>query len=150
MGYIKSYKSISGNKITHFDEHGNKIGVSYKSASGKRITHFDANGNKSGTSYRNDYGRIRHYDSTGTKTGTSYVRPSGVVKHFDENGNSAGNSYHSITGTAISSYTPKRSASEPPSNHSSNNDKLGTGFLGCLTIFFIYLVITELVGIILG
>ena len=63
MGKISSAKSISGNKITHFDENGNKIGVSIKSVSGRQVTHFDADYNKTGTSFRNTSGSMTHYDN---------------------------------------------------------------------------------------
>ena len=142
MGSVKSYKSLSGNRITHFDEHGNKIGTSYKSASGKRITHFDAQGNKTGTSWQNDYGRIRHYDSTGTKTGTSYVKPSGMIRHFDETTGKSSTSYQNFMGGYVTPSDTMNGASRrssPPraSSNAADSDA------GCLaTIFGILCFIT--------
>lgn len=144
MGRTKSYKSLSGNRITHFDEHGNKIGTSYKSASGKRITHFDAQGNKTGTSWQNDYGRVRHYDSTGAKTGTSYVRPSGVVHHFDENGGKIGTSYQNfmggyVTPSEVTQRSTGRPAQRKPQSSEMDSDT------GCgIAVFFFLCFITLL------
>lgn len=137
MGKMKSYESLSGNKITHFDEHGNKIGVSYKSSSGKRITHFDARGNKSGTSWGNDYGRFRHYDNTGSKTGTSYVRPSGVIRHFDDKSGNTSTSYQNFFGGYV---TNTESKIDTPSRHTSTQhteDDYTTVIIGCLSPFII-------------
>ena len=138
MSKVKSYKSLSGNRVTHFDENGNKIGVSYKSASGKRITHFDANGNKVGTSWGNNHGRYRHYDSNGVKTGTSYVRPSGLVRNFDEKGNYIGTSHQGfisdfVTNTQSKSHTPPNfvpAKTEP--------DSYFPAVVGCLSPFLIF------------
>ena len=135
MGSVKSYKSASGNRITHFDEHGNKIGTSYKSASGKRITHFDAQGNKTGTSWKNDYRRIRHYDSTGTKAGTSYVRPSGMIRHFDETTGKTSTSYQNFMGGYVTPSDTMNATNKRSSYPRSKSNQMDSD-TGCLLKVF--------------
>ena len=138
MGSVKSYKSASGNRITHFDERGNKIGTSYKSASGKRITHFDAQGNKTGTSWQNDYGRIRHYDSTGAKTGTSYVRQSGTIRHFDEKTGRSSTSYQNFMGGYVTPLDTQRGERTPPTTSRPKNTEMDSD-TGCGVAVFLFL-----------
>ena len=69
MGRIRSIKSLSGRMFTHFDENGDKIGISIIDASGKQVTHFKSDYNKMGVSFRNQSGRMTHYERIQVKQG---------------------------------------------------------------------------------
>jgi hypothetical protein len=84
MAKYQSYTNASGRTV-HYDEAGNKVGVSYRSKSGGRVTHYDAAGNKTGQSYVNASGRMTHYNAQGEKTGTSYTAYPGRIRHYDNN-----------------------------------------------------------------
>ena len=88
----KSYTNKSGRTV-HYDEAGNRIGVSYRSKTGGRITHYDAQGNLTGRSYQNSTGRMTHYDANGQKTGTSYTAYPGRVRHYDNQWRKTGDTY---------------------------------------------------------
>lgn len=89
MGKIKSYRNASGSRTVHYDESGNKVGVSYTSPRGK-ITHYNADGSKSGCGYANDHGHMNHYDANGNKVGSSYTNSAGQIRHYDNNYNKIG------------------------------------------------------------
>lgn len=131
MGKIRSVKSLSGNKITHFDENGNKIGVSIKSISGRQVTHFDANYNKTGTSFRNTSGRMSHYDSDWNKTGYSQIMNPGQTRHFDTNYNKTGESNRNFWGV----HETNRQ------QYSSSNESASDTAYGCLGMIIVALLI---------
>lgn len=97
MAKYKSYTNSSGRTV-HYDEAGNKVGVSYRNKSGSRVTHYDAAASKTGHSYVNASGRMTHYNAQGEKTGTSYTAYPGRIRHYDNNWQKTGDTTNRFLG----------------------------------------------------
>lgn len=86
----RSVKGAFGT-VTHYDEHGKKIGVSRPNAFGNGYTHYDAKGKRTGYSNQNAFGNgYTHYDNHGKKTGRSEKGAFGGYNHYDAKGKSKG------------------------------------------------------------
>ena len=83
--------------ITHYDEHGHKIGTSRPGFFGG-YTNYDAHGNKTGHSDPGLFGGYTHYDNHGNKTGYSDPGMFGNYYHYDANHKSTGSSDPNMTG----------------------------------------------------
>jgi hypothetical protein len=77
--------------VTHYDEHGKKVGRSEPGLFGG-YTNYDANGKKVGTSDPNLFGGYNHYDNRGHKTGSSDPGMFGSYSHTNSNGKKVGSS----------------------------------------------------------
>lgn len=89
----KKGRSVKGafGTVTHYDEHGKKIGTSRPSAFGNGYNHYDAKGKRTGYSNKNAFGNgYTHYDAHGKKTGRSDKSALGGYSHYDAKGKSKG------------------------------------------------------------
>lgn len=77
--------------LTHYDEHGKKIGESHPGLFGG-YTNYDAKGNKTGHSDPGLFGGYNHYDNHGKKIGHSDPGLFGGYNHYDNHGKSKGSS----------------------------------------------------------
>ncbi len=136
MSPIKSYTSKSGRTV-HYDENGNRVGVSYRSLSGGRVTHYDAKGNETGRSYVSPSGRMTHYDASGEKTGTSYTAYPKRIQHYDNQWNKTGDTCGTFFGTTT---VP---TGKPGAESQSGAEASGSG---CLAVM---LLVCGAVGLIL-
>lgn len=66
----KSIKDPFTGVITHYDDHGKKIGKSTPGILGG-YTNYDSEGNKTGRSDRSVFGGYTNYDKNGNRTGSS-------------------------------------------------------------------------------
>ena len=133
MSKIKSYRSRSGRRTTHFDEYGNKIGETYVTGRGRLATHYDANGNKTGTSKISRSGHMTHYDNNRNKTGESHAYHSGYVRHYDTHHNKISESRRNFWGTYETEQPDKPNYT--PSHHS-----VAGSNIGCATMLLLFVI----------
>ncbi len=77
--------------ITHYDEHGKKIGTSEPNLFGG-YTNYDAHGKKTGTSEPGIFGGYTNYDAQGKKTGSAQPGMFGEYTNYDAKGKKTGSS----------------------------------------------------------
>lgn len=137
---IKSYTNKHGRTV-HYDEAGNKVGVSYQSKSGGRVTHYDESGKETGRSYVNASGRMTHYNANGEKTGTSYTAYPGRVRHYDNQWHKTGDTQSSFAGykTEIQ-HTPGQG----------RKSGAGANSAGCATLLMGLICLLAIVGLAMG
>ena len=128
MSRIKSYTNQSGRTV-HYDENGNRVGISYRSPSGGQAIHCDADGNRVGRSYISPAGRMTHYNESGKLTGRTFVSPSGNLRHYDSQRNTTGETRGTFFGT-----TTNGQAGKPAQGTRPGPEKAGTGCLAVLLL----------------
>lgn len=82
----KKGRSVKGafGTITHYDEHGKKIGTSRPSVFGNGYNHYDTKGKRTGYSNKNALGNgYTHHTVGGKKTGRSDKNVLGGYNHYD-------------------------------------------------------------------